>query len=236
MLNPSLATALPPSLSQSLAQQGFALAPNFLSSTECDHIAEQLQCSSKPAGSTRCLLQQSWCVDLAEQLHRRASQAELLTSSHAAVQCTYFEKSLATNWLVAMHQDLSIPVAKKISHPALRGWSQKENTLFVQAPVALLQQLVAIRLHIDHCFDDDGPLRVVPGSHLQKQISPAAVTSLRQTYGEVTCTGTRGTALIMRPLLLHASSKTRNQGKRRVLHFLFGPRQLQYGLQWRQAV
>jgi hypothetical protein len=40
----------------------------------------------------------------------------------------------------------------------------------------------------------------------------------------------------MRPLLLHASSKGSGTSARRVLHFVFGPRQLPHGLAWELAV
>ena len=62
-----------------------------------------------------------------------------------AVQCTYFEKSADRNWLVPIHQDLAIPVARRVEHPALRGWSHKEGSLFVQPPADVLAQLVAVR-------------------------------------------------------------------------------------------
>ena len=44
-----------------------------------------------------------------------------------------------------------------------------------------------------------------------------------------------GFAVLMRPLLLHASSKATGASRRRVLHFLFGPRQLLLGLAWANA-
>jgi hypothetical protein len=40
----------------------------------------------------------------------------------------------------------------------------------------------------------------------------------------------------MRPLLLHASSKASGSSLRRVLHFLFGPRDLPHGLRWQHAI
>src|SRR5581483_5304455 len=44
--------------------------------------------------------------------------------------------------------------------------------------------------------------------------------------------GTRGGAMLMRPLLLHASSKVTVDSTRRVLHFVFGPEHLPVGLRW----
>ncbi len=43
-------------------------------------------------------------------------------------------------------------------------------------------------------------------------------------------------ALIMKPLILHASSKSSSDERRRVLHFVFGPRTLPLGLEWQLAI
>jgi ectoine hydroxylase-related dioxygenase (phytanoyl-CoA dioxygenase family) len=159
-----------------------------------------------------------------------------LPADHVAVQCNYFEKSAERNWLVAIHQDLSIPVAARVAEPSLRGWSEKEGALFVQAPVALLEQLVALRLHLDDCTLDDGPLRVVPGSHLGGILAGSDASAAREADMEVQGTAQAGDVLALRPLLLHASSKGRGSGRRRVLHFVFGPHALPHGLAWAGAV
>lgn len=65
----------------------------------------------------------------------------------------------------------------------------------------------------------------------------AKAHALRQDRGETACTAQPGDLLIMRPLLLHASSKaSRPQGRRRVLHFLFGPSDPGHGLRWSLAI
>ena len=82
----------------------------------------------------------------------------------------------------------------------------------------------------------DSPLRVVPRSHNQGVIDDAGAAALRTSEGELACLAPRGAALIMRPLLLHASSKGSGEGRRRVLHFVFGPRSLPHQLAWHTAV
>jgi hypothetical protein len=37
--------------------------------------------------------------------------------------------------------------------------------VYVQLPVSVLEQLMAIRVHVDECTAENGPLRVVPESH-----------------------------------------------------------------------
>ena len=220
---------------ESFSEAGFALIPNVLSAAECASIAARIQPDAASAG-TRCLLPQAWCAALASRLRQHPALSSLIPADHVAVQCTYFEKSAARNWLVPIHQDLSIPVARRVDEPSLRGWSDKEGALDVPAPAELLAQLVAVRLHLDVCGRDDGAVRVVPGSHRQGLISPEAAVLARSATDEVICEAAPGDALVMRPLLLHASSKATGRSRRRVLHFLFGPPVLPHGLAWRQAV
>ncbi|MDW5415337.1 phytanoyl-CoA dioxygenase family protein [Iodobacter sp. CM08] len=146
----------------------------------------------------------------------------------------FFEKSASRNWLVAVHQDLSIPVAERIEHPALQGWSVKEGQLYVRAPVEVLQQLIAVRIHLDACGAEDGPLRLVPGSHLQGLVTAEDAALARQQ--EIVCVAESGSALLMRPLLLHSCSKSSGKSQRRVLHFLFAPLELPLGLRWSDIV
>jgi ectoine hydroxylase-related dioxygenase (phytanoyl-CoA dioxygenase family) len=93
-----------------------------------------------------------------------------------------------------------------------------------------------VRLHIDACGSANGPFRVVPGSHLGGRLAEESVTSARTDRSEEVCLVPRGGALVMKPLLLHASSKATAPNRRRVLHFLFGPRNLPFGLRYAYAV
>jgi len=214
------------------ARLGFTLVPDVVAATECAELAHRLASGGLLSAGTRSLLAQSWCAQLAQRLRLQPALSLLLGESPVAVQCTYFEKSEHNNWLVALHQDLSIPVAERVSHPELRGWSEKEGVLFVQPPVAVLEHMVAIRIHLDDCLEADGPLRVVPGSHTHGRVAP----NMGPRPDTVACVAARGAALAMRPLILHASSKSAGGSRRRVLHFVFGPATLPYGLQWHKFI
>lgn len=220
----------------SFGQDGFALVQSVMSAGECDAIAPGLAVAAAGSAGTRCLLPLAWCRALAVRLRQHPKLAAFISADHVAVQCTYFEKSVSRNWLVAVHQDLSIPVAARVDDVRLRGWSEKEGSLFVQPPVEVLEKLLAVRVHLDVCSLGDGPLQVIPGSHLRGRIAPEAAARARRTEPAVACTAGRGDALLMRPLLLHASSKATGTSLRRVLHFLFGPRDLPWGLRWQHAV
>lgn len=219
----------------SFDEDGFALIADLLDDAACAGIGPVLLAPGAVGGS-RCLLCLDWCADLARTLRAHPALQPLVPSTHVAVQCTYFEKSATRNWLVGIHQDLSIPVAARVDSTELKGWSEKEGAVFVQPPRFVLEQMIAIRLHIDPCGEDDGPLRFVPGSHRQGIFDPDSARVERASTGEVLCVARRGSVLAMRPLTLHASSKSTGSGRRRVLHFLYGPPGLPFGLRWPRVV
>jgi ectoine hydroxylase-related dioxygenase (phytanoyl-CoA dioxygenase family) len=214
-----------------LSTDGFALVRSLLSDAECEDIARSLGVADTRGAGSRRLLDEAWCADLAGNVMAHPDVREALPARARAVQCTFFEKSAAKNWLVPIHQDLSIPVSGRVDHAALSGWSEKEGAIFVQAPDNVLEQMLAVRIHVDHCSREDGPLRIVPGSHERGRIEPAQASIAGRTAG-VVVQAKRGDALLMRPLVLHASSKSSGSSLRRVLHFVFGPEVLPYGLAW----
>lgn len=224
------------SLRQALSDVGFVVTPSSPGPAAADAIESELNRMSTSRVGTRNLLELGWCRGVVEHLRAAPEMRELLPDASVAVQCTLFDKTPEENWLVALHQDLGIPVSDRVDHPGLGAWSVKEGRNFVQPPAELLAQLVAVRIHVDECGPANGPLRVVPGSHREGRLTPPAACALRDRVGEVTCIVPRGGALVLKPLLLHASSKATAPARRRVLHFLFGPASIGYGLRWRDAV
>lgn len=222
--------------SADFAADGCQFVAGLLDPAACAALAPRLVELEPGSAGTRCLLSEAWCRQLARQLAAHPVVAAVLPPDAVALQCTLFEKSVERNWLVPMHQDLSVPVAERVDHAQLRGWSTKEGRLQVQPPAALLQRLVALRLQVDDCGADDGPLRVLPGTHLAGRLDEVAASSLRRAppHGERACTARSGQGWLMRPLLLHASSRARGCSRRRVLHFVWGPADPPLGLRWPQ--
>lgn len=210
------------------ARRGFAVVPGVVDAEQCARHAAQI--SAHGSAGCRTLLSQAWCAELAVSLISSPVIGTLLPPGHVPVQCTYFEKSGSVNWLVPVHQDLSVPVHERVDDAALRGWSRKEDGWYVQPATGLLEQMVAVRLHLDPCGAEDGPVHVVPGSHRMGVVPPQHAVAMRRD--EQACLAQVGDVLMMRPLLLHRSSKATGGSRRRVLHFLFGPAELPHGLEW----
>lgn len=217
-------------------EQGYCITEPLIAPAQCHALAAAVADLSNTGAGTRVLLALPWCRALAKVLLLHPVLQPFLPPAAIAVQCTYFEKTPQKNWLVAMHQDRSIPVAQRIDHPQLTGWAEKDGALFVQPPAHVLAGILAVRLHLDSCGADDGALRVVPGSHRLGLLDEAATQELRQKSGEVAFCAPQGAALLLKPLLLHASSKATSGRPRRVLHFLFAPQSLPFGLAWHRIV
>ncbi|PTT88701.1 phytanoyl-CoA dioxygenase [Pelomonas sp. HMWF004] len=211
---------------------GFKRLNDVLDAAARQAVIDKL--AALPAGSAgqRDLLDLPWCCDLSQRLRRLPEVQACLPAGAVAVQCTLFEKSPDRNWLVPPHQDLAIPVAHRVEHPQLRGWSVKEGRHFVLAPAEVLDQVLGLRLHLDDAAQADGGLRFIPGSHRAGVLDEREAALWRQRVGEVSADAHAGDVLLMRPLALHASSKATAMGRRRVLHFVFGPAELPFGLQW----
>jgi hypothetical protein len=90
----------------------------------------------------------------------------------------------------------------------------------------------AVRVHLDDCGPLDGPLRVIPGSHLQGRLSADQTAGFRQRVSEEVCVARAGDALLMRPLLLHASSAAERPSRRRVIHIECASTELPRALEW----
>jgi ectoine hydroxylase-related dioxygenase (phytanoyl-CoA dioxygenase family) len=172
---------------------------------------------------SRCLLKLPWCQDLAIDLRDRVAREIPELTHHLPVQCTYFQKTPQQNWLVAWHQDRSMPVRESVESAEWTGWTEKEGMTFAQPPDLVLRNMIAIRLHLDAVTMDNGALRVIPGSHRSGTLTPAQIQQLRETQSAIAGTTDKGAAFVMRPLLLHASAKSIVPAQRRVLHFLYGP-------------
>ncbi|MCX6856868.1 MAG: phytanoyl-CoA dioxygenase family protein [Verrucomicrobia bacterium] len=158
-----------------------------------------------------------------------------LPGSPRPVRGIYFDKSPSANWLVAWHQDLTITVTHQEEVPGFGPWSKKDGLIHVQPPVELLQSMITLRLHLDDTDESNGALRVLPSSHIHGRLAAADIARLRETTPEVTCRASRGDALLMRPLLLHASGRSTSEGHRRILHIEYAGCDLPQGLRWNEA-
>ena len=99
---------------QALEEKGYIVAPSIVGPSEAASIEVALSTVPTSSAGTRNLLELEWCQSLVSRLRTSPCLRELLPGSSVAVQCTLFDKTPDRNWLVALHQDLSIPVSARV--------------------------------------------------------------------------------------------------------------------------
>lgn len=148
----------------------------------------------------------------------------------------FFDKPRGANWGVPWHQDLAIAVKERAEVAGFQGWSVKSGVTHVHPPADILERMVAMRIHLDACDADNGALRLIPGSHRDGKLDNAMIERWVHQGPCAMPTMAAGDLLLMRPLLLHASSKARDGRQRRVIHVEFAAGELPGGLEWFERV
>jgi ectoine hydroxylase-related dioxygenase (phytanoyl-CoA dioxygenase family) len=165
----------------------------------------------------------------------RRPVAAVLGTECFAVRGIFFNKSPRANWKVTWHQDCVIAVGEKLDIEGWGPWSSKADVIHVRPAPAVLQQMLAIRIHLDDCGEDNGPLRVIPGSHREGILSDSEIQN-RSKECAVACAVRRGDTIVMRPLLLHSSAPATKPSNRRVVHLEFAAADLPHGAEWQDRV
>jgi ectoine hydroxylase-related dioxygenase (phytanoyl-CoA dioxygenase family) len=142
-----------------------------------------------------------------------------------------FNKTPDSNWKVVWHQDRTIAVRERKDVANFGPWSMKAGVPHVQPPASVMAKMLAIRLHLDESHASNGPLRVIPGSHKAGCLTAEEIATWKKRPS-VSCTVPRGGAILMRPLLVHASSSSSQPEPRRVVHLEFAADDLPNGLEW----
>ncbi len=220
-----------PSPHDVVTAQGFAVVPDVLTSDGVDALCGALDGIGDTA-NVRNLLAVPAVAAVAASTAVRGLIEPTLGPGAIPVRGILFDKTPAANWKVPWHQDLSIAVRARADAEGYGPWSVKSGVPHVQPPVAVLGSMLTIRIHLDDCFADNGPLRVLPGSHADGVLDANEIVRRRTSVAEVSAVVARGGAVLMRPLLLHASSAATAPARRRVVHIEFAAGPLPGGVEW----
>ena len=150
------------------------------------------------------------------------------------VKAVYFNKTLQNNWFVSWHQDKTICVREKIETPGFINWTVKQGVAHVQPTLDIMRKIVTLRLHLDRADRNNGALQVIPQSH-HRILDPHEIEQIRTASTPQICEVEAGDALIMSPLTLHSSLKSRvssNNINRAIVHLEYSTAKLPNNLQW----
>jgi ectoine hydroxylase-related dioxygenase (phytanoyl-CoA dioxygenase family) len=187
-------------------------------------------------GGTRHLLDIPIVQELARSQTVRAVAEAALGEHCFAVRGILFDKTPSANWKVTWHQDLTIAVRDRREIKGFGPWSVKEGVPHVQPPVDILKRMVAVRVYLDECGPENGPVRVIPRSHSFGRLSGEEIDVWKKEHTPIDCTVSRGGILAFFPLLLHSSSQSSRPEHRRVIHLEFACATLPRELQWYHSI
>ena len=208
---------------KSIEQQGFAIIPEVLTRVEVEGLLEALShvTLQRSRAGARHALRYAAIATLAQDPRLLGIAQQVLGSTAFPFRATLFDKSPDANWLVVWHQDTALPLRERRESAGWGPWSVKEGVIYAHAPASALDQVLALRVHLDDSTALNGPLRLLPATHTLGVLSDDAIHELTKQIPPVDCLVPQGGVLAMRPLIVHSSSKSQAEGARRVLHIEF---------------
>jgi len=220
-----------------IEQRGWATTRPVLAADEVVALREAVApLAVDGRGGARNLLAHAPVRALAASSAARSLAAAVLGDACFAVRAILFDKTPGANWKVVWHQDLSIATRERVEMRGFGPWTEKAGVTHVQPPVAVLEQMLAVRIHLDDCGPENGPVRVIDGSHRRGRLSATQIDELRRTEPEQDCLVEQGAILAFRPLILHASAPAITPAHRRVIHIEYAAHELPTPLEWYDRV
>lgn len=220
---------------QQLTDEGFCILYHVFTQHEVNQMKSMLQayCEARPEDTyaIRNLLQE---MPGLKSLVLNSNLLTILDTIDPALFLTkaiYFDKTQESNWYVTWHQDIVVNVNEKIETSGFTGWTKKFGVHGVVPPDEYLKNTVTVRIHLDDTDETNGALKVIPGSH-NKKLSDDEIGLITQNSTPYTCEVQARGIQIMKPLLLHASSKATSQKHRRVIHLEFNSQEMPDKLAW----
>ncbi len=218
--------------SDAFAETGVRHFPQAVLLVETARIVAQadLWLDSRPG---RRLRPEDW-LDVLPSVRRTMTQIakNLIGEGARPVRVLLFDKTPQTNWSVAWHQDRVVAVQARAEVPGFGPWSVKDGVPHVEPPVAVLDAMVTLRLHLDDCAADNAPLKIADGSHRLRLVPADRAAAVAEALTVTICEARAGDIWASSALIVHASERSQAGGHRRVLHVDFAAADLPSPLRW----
>jgi len=168
---------------------GFRIVNGVLDAAETSQLLRALGKAplTRSRAGARHLMKHPAVSDVANDPRLLAIASGFLGPSAVPYRATLFDKYSSRNWLVTWHQDVALPLQERRDVPGWSSWSIKSGITYAHAPATALSRVVALRLHFDDSQEDNGPLRVLPGTHALGVLSEADTAGLIREIPPVDC-------------------------------------------------
>ncbi len=219
-------------LAQCIDADGFALMPGVFPPARVEEIVRQLAnvlespaqegVIGNPGGGVYAARNVLTLWPDAAAVWRQPSLPNILTQllspAFGLVRVLFFDKPPDQTWALPWHKDLTIAVRdNRLPSRRFRAPTRKAGVPHVEAPREILESMLTVRIHLNEITEENGPLKVIPGSHRSGKEMVLGETPPQA----ILCN--RGDVLLMRPLLAHSSGRSHPDTRRhrRILHLEF---------------
>jgi len=218
-----------------LEENGFEILQNFVPIQIMDEIKQEvahydtlspkygIRSADKKYSTIATLIKSPLLVEKA---------TELLGAPPQVVRVIFFDKTKDNNWLVPWHQDRTIALNKKMDVEGWGRWSLKDGVHHVQPSIDVLDKMVTFRVHLDDSDRENGCLKVIPNTHIRGLLSQDEIQNITSYESYKYCEVKAGDVVLMRPHILHTSSKCVMPKHRRIVHIEYSSYALPKGLLW----
>ncbi|TQV65848.1 phytanoyl-CoA dioxygenase family protein [Exilibacterium tricleocarpae] len=216
-------------------EDGYEMVDEVLSPGQLKSIYDEIEAIEPPAktgGIRNAEKKFSSIRKLAESEKLKVLAKSYLPDSASLVRAMLFNKTEENNWFVTWHQDRTVTVSEKFEKENWEPWSTKDGIHHVQPPVEVLNQMVTFRIHLDSTSKENGCLKVLPKSHQLGVLDHETIQTYVENHKPVVCEALARSALVMRPHILHSSSKASRPSQRRVLHLEYSSFKLPGDVTW----
>lgn len=202
---------------EAFEREGYSVLEGVFDPEEVREMIRSAEASPVEGAGSRNALAWPWVQVVADDRRIRA----IVGADAVAVRGILFDKTPSANWNLGYHQDRAVALRERLDVDGFTGWSNKDGVPHAIAPAEVLERMTAVRISLDDCGSENGPLRVLPGTHNEGVVNASRVAELGAARREVLCTNDAGGIVVMKSLLLHASSASKSPAHRRVLHLEF---------------
>ena len=225
-------------IKDNIVQEGFFIAQHFYSYKFIDEIIEQLdrynvlQYSKQKTSDFNLITYIPFIKNLAHSQQLISLVKQVLGDNAFPINAFVLDKTQDNNWGLDWHQDLKIPVKKKIETKGYDNWTVECGIPHTIPPKEILEKSLSVRVHLDDCFIENGTILIAPKSHkfgiFKDKAEIEKITASETLYCEIE----KGGVMFITSLLLHKSPYSITSKKRRILQIDYVGTFLTNGLEW----
>ncbi|MBO6506538.1 MAG: phytanoyl-CoA dioxygenase family protein [Kordiimonadaceae bacterium] len=171
-----------------------------------------------------------WLLDANGPIGRLARR--IIGSAAQPIKSVLFNKTVSKNWITPWHQDRAVPMREKKILQGYETWSEKEGVHHVEPPFRIIENMITIKVLLDDCGPENGPIKIAAGSHHLGKLKASEVAEAIEGRKQINLVGKAGDVWVHAGSSVHSSNRSQLTENRRILHVDYSAEGLPDDLNW----